>query len=68
MKLLTNKLYFTKTEIIYDATQLYFILIIWLIKTTTQKYKCTLIGFFVFNGISTFLRLFNAKAILQEEQ
>ena len=25
-------------------------------------------GFFVFNGISTFFRLFNAKAILLEEQ
>ena len=27
-----------------------------------------LFGFFFFNGISTFVRLFNAKAILQEEQ
>ena len=30
--------------------------------------KNTDFGFFVFNGISTLFRLFNAKAILLEEQ
>ena len=33
-----------------------------------HKFQVSFFGFFVFNGISTLFRLFNAKAILPEEQ